>query len=124
MVYDKVLKSPGAGAPGSKRRWKRRHATMIIAEISIVPVGTATTGVGKYVQAVVEELNRQEGIRIKPEAMGTVIEAQNLKDLFKAVEKAHNSVFDQGVRRVVTELRIDDRRDKEATIESKTGGLK
>jgi uncharacterized protein (TIGR00106 family) len=56
--------------------------------------------------------------------MGTIIEAENMRDLFKAVEKAHNSVFDLGVTRVVTEIRIDERRDKEATIESKTKALK
>ena len=97
---------------------------MIIAEFSIVPVGTADTAVGKYVKAALKELKKQHGIRSKPEAMGTLIEAENMGDLLKAVENAHNSLFDQGVRRVVTELRIDDRRDKVATIESKTKGLK
>jgi len=97
---------------------------MIIAEFSIVPIGTKTTSVGKYVRAALEELEKQGSIRVKPEAMGTVIEAENLVDLFKAVEKAHNSVFDLGLKRVVTEIRIDDRRDKEATIESKTDALK
>lgn len=97
---------------------------MIIAEFSIVPVGTATTGVGKYVKAALNELKKQEGIRAEPEAMGTLIEAENMIYLLKAVENAHNSLFDLGVRRVVTELRIDDRRDKVATIESKTRVLK
>lgn len=97
---------------------------MIIAEFSTVPVGTATTGVGKYVKAVLKELKKQEGIRAEPGAMGTVIEAEDMGCLLRAVENAHNSLFDQGVRRVVTELRIDDRRDKVATIESKTKALK
>ncbi|KQC04675.1 MAG: hypothetical protein APR53_09725 [Methanoculleus sp. SDB] len=97
---------------------------MIIAEFSIIPIGTKTTAVGKYVKAAVKELEKQGSIRAKPEAMGTVIEAKNLGDLFKAVEKAHNSIFDLGLKRVVTEIKIDDRRDKEATIESKTKALK
>ena len=97
---------------------------MIIAEFSIIPIGTATTGVGEYVNAALKELRKQEGIRIEPEAMGTIIEAENLEDLFAAVEIALNAVFDLGIKRVVTEIRIDDRRDKDATIESKTGALK
>ena len=97
---------------------------MIIAEFSIVPIGTADTAVGKYVKAALKELEKQYGIRLKPEAMGTVIEAENLGYLLKAVENAHNSIFNLGVKRVVTELKIDDRRDKVATIESKTKGLK
>jgi uncharacterized protein (TIGR00106 family) len=97
---------------------------MIIAEFSITPVGTKTTSVGTYVQAALKELEKQSGIRAKPEAMGTVIEAENLGDLFHAVEMAHNALFSFGVQRVVTELKIDDRRDKEATIESKTAALR
>ncbi|MDG6256913.1 MAG: MTH1187 family thiamine-binding protein [Methanomicrobiaceae archaeon] len=97
---------------------------MIIAEFSITPIGTKTTSVGNYVQAALKELEKQGGIRAKPEAMGTVIEAENLGDLFHAVEQAHNALFDLGLTRVVTEIRIDDRRDKEATIESKIAALR
>jgi uncharacterized protein (TIGR00106 family) len=97
---------------------------MIIAEFSIIPIGTKTTGVGNYIEAALKELEKQGGIRAKPEAMGTVIEAEHLGDLFRAVEKAHNALFDVGVQRVVTEIKIDDRRDKEATIESKTAALR
>ena len=97
---------------------------MIIAEFSVIPVGTKTTGVGTYVKAALKELEKQGSIRAQPEAMGTVIEAENLGDIFKAVEKAHNALFDLGIKRVVTEIKIDDRRDKEATIESKVNALK
>ncbi|OPX69508.1 MAG: hypothetical protein A4E37_00358 [Methanoregulaceae archaeon PtaB.Bin056] len=92
---------------------------MIIAEISIVPVGTGTPGVSAFVKAALEELKKQERVRVEPGAMGTVIEASNLRDLFDAVERAHNSVLAMGAKRVVTEVKIDERRDKEATIESK-----
>jgi len=97
---------------------------MIIAEFSIIPIGTKTTAVGRYVKAALKELEKQGSIRARPEAMGTVIEAGNLGDILKAVEIAHNSVFDLGLMRVVTEIKIDDRRDKKATIESKTKVLK
>ncbi|MCU0633070.1 MAG: MTH1187 family thiamine-binding protein [Methanolinea sp.] len=107
-----------------KKGMKKRRGKMIIAELSIIPLGTKTTAVGKYVKAALKELEKQSSIRAEPEAMGTIIEAENMRDLFKAVEKAHNSVFDLGVTRVVTEIRIDERRDKEATIESKTKALK
>lgn len=97
---------------------------MIIAELSIIPIGTKTTGVGNYIEAALKELKQQGGVRAQPEAMGTVIEAASLGDLFHAVEVAHNAVFGSGVQRVVTEIKIDDRRDKEATIESKTAALR
>ncbi len=96
---------------------------MIIAEFSIVPVGTGSPGVSRYVKAALEELKKQGNIRVEAGAMGTVIEAKNLQDLFRAVEQAHNTVFETGIQRVVTEIKIDERRDKDATIESKTQAL-
>lgn len=101
----------------------RKRREMIIAEISIVPVGTGTPGVSAYVKAALEVLKKQDRVRVEPGAMGTVIEAPNLRELFEAVEKAHNSVLEMDAKRVVTEIKIDERRDKEATIESKTRAL-
>ncbi|MBN2014964.1 MAG: MTH1187 family thiamine-binding protein [Candidatus Altiarchaeota archaeon] len=97
---------------------------MIIAEFSIIPIGTKTPSVSKYVKAVLKELEKDGRIRVKPEVMGTIIETENLEDLFKAVKKAHNSIFGLGVKRIVTEIKIDDRRDKKATIESKIRALR
>lgn len=97
---------------------------MIIAEFSIIPMGTKSTSVSNYVKAALDELEKDKKIRVKPGAMGTIIEAENLHDLFNAVEKAHEAVFRLGVKRVVTEIKIDDRRDKKASIEKKINALK
>lgn len=97
---------------------------MIIAEFSVIPLGTGSTGVSCYVKEALEVLKKEEGVRVKPGAMGTVIEADNLGDLFNAVGKAHEAVFKSGAKRVVSELKIDDRRDKEASVEKKLGALK
>ncbi|RLI86028.1 MAG: thiamine-binding protein [Candidatus Altiarchaeales archaeon] len=100
---------------------------MIIAEFSVIPLGTETTSVSGYVRAALKELKEleKEGrIKIKPEAMGTIIEAKNLEEIFNAVERAHEAVFRLGVKRLVTEIKIDDRRDKESSIESKVNALK
>lgn len=97
---------------------------MIIAEFSVVPVGTKTPSVSRYVRAALEELGKDKEIRVKPHAMGTVIEARNLEDLFNAVERAHEAVFKLGVERIVSEIKIDERRDKEASIEKKINALK
>ena len=97
---------------------------MIIAEFSVIPLGTGSTGVSCYVKEALEVLKKEEGVRVKPGAMGTVIEADNLGDLFNAVGKAHEAVFKSGAKRVVSELRIDDRRDREASVEKKLEALK
>ena len=96
---------------------------MIIAEFSVIPIGTGSAGVSKYVKAALSELEKEDGIRVTSGAMGTVIEAENLSDIFGAVKRAHTAIFKQGVERVVTELKIDDRRDKDASAESKIRAL-
>ncbi len=91
---------------------------MIVAELSILPVGTGRTGVSDYVKAAIGAL-KQADVRIVPRAMATEIEAKDLETLLFAVKLAHEAVVAKGAKRVVTTLRIDHRLDKEASIESK-----
>ena len=90
---------------------------MIVSQLSITPIGKGTS-VSKYVKLAVEIL-KKENLKVVTNAMATVIETEDLETLFSAVQKAHNAVIDSGAERVLTELKIDDRRDKKITIESK-----
>jgi len=95
---------------------------MIIAQLSIAPVGKGTS-LSRYVELVIETL-KKENIKFETNAMATVIETEDLTTLFSVVQKAHTAVLESGVERVITELKIDDRRDKNATIKSKLESLK
>jgi len=95
---------------------------MIIAQLSIAPVGKEVS-VSKYVKLVLETLKKEQ-VKFETNAMATVIETADLDSLFNAVQKAHNAVLALGAERVITELKIDDRRDKDATITSKLNALK
>ena len=95
---------------------------MIIAQVSISPVGVGTE-LHEYVKAAVEEI-KKSGLRFETNAMATVVEAPNLDTLFEVVKKAHNAVLRMGAKRVITELKVDDRRDKKASIESKISAVK
>ncbi len=95
---------------------------MIIAQLSIAPVGKEVS-VSKYVKLVLETLEKEQ-VKFEINAMATVIETEDLQTLFDVVEKAHNAVLAAGAERVITELKIDDRRDKDATITSKLNALK
>jgi len=90
---------------------------MIVAQVSFVPVG-AGTSVGRYVREAINAL-RASGLKVVPNAMATVIEAPEIDDLFDAVRAAHERLMEMGVKRLITEIKIDDRRDKEINIESK-----
>jgi len=90
---------------------------MIIAQLSIAPVGRGTS-LSKYVKVAIETL-KKENVKFEANAMATVIETEDLDTLFNVVQKAHNAVIAAGGERIITELKIDDRRDKNITIESK-----
>jgi len=92
---------------------------MVIMEISIVPIGTKTASLSKYVADVVNILKEEKGINYTLTSMGTIIEAVSIKKLFEIAEKMHNEVFKKNIKRVVTTIKIDDRKDKDNTIESK-----
>ena len=90
---------------------------MAIAFLTITPLGTATPSVSSYV-AGVERILRGTTLKHQLTAMGTIIEG-DVDELLAVVRLMHEHPFTQGALRVSTSLRIDDRRDKVASIEGK-----
>jgi len=95
---------------------------MIVAELSVIPLGVGAS-VSKYVKAAMRELE-DSGLNIEVGAMSTTIEAENLSTLLNVVEKVHDAVFTAGAKRVVTSVKIDERRGKKLNIKSKINALK
>lgn len=91
---------------------------MISAELTIIPIGTSGTSLSKYVAAAVAALDKS-GIQYQLSGMGTLLEAETLDELFDAIKIAHEAVFKLGLHRVVTNVKIDDRRDRERTMDDK-----
>ena len=91
---------------------------MAILEINVVPIGTRGTSVGRYVAECIEVLRKEKKIKYETTSMGTNIEG-SLRDLIRIAMKMHEVPFKKGAPRVLTTLRIDDRRDKKGTIEGK-----
>ena len=90
---------------------------MAILEISVVPIGTKDTSVSSSVAHCIRIL-RKEKVRYELTSMGTNIEG-SLKDLIRVALKMHEEPFRKGAARVLTTLKIDDRRDKKGTLEGK-----
>ena len=91
----------------------------VMAEFSIVPVGTGETSLGRFVAAAVKAFRSVEGLDFEVTPMGTVLAADGLTSIFEAVGRAHEAVLALGVKRVASTLRIDDRRDKRRTMQDK-----
>ena len=95
---------------------KRR--IVVIVEFSIHPIGKATS-VGRYVMAAVAAISQIEGLRYQVNPMSTVLEAEKIETILRAVTVAHRAVRALGARRVSSFLRIDDRQDKQRNMQDK-----
>jgi uncharacterized protein (TIGR00106 family) len=96
---------------------------MAMMDISIVPVGTGSPSVSAYVAGAHKILQKETGIKYELTAMNTIIEG-DLEKLLSVAQKMHRSAFDAGAQRVVTTIRLDERRDKPLTIEGKIKAVK
>lgn len=91
---------------------------MISAELTVIPIATPETSLSRYVAAALAALD-EAGIKYQLSGMGTFLEAENPDELFDAIKIAHEAVFKAGSQRVVTSVKIDDRRDRDRTMADK-----
>jgi uncharacterized protein (TIGR00106 family) len=96
---------------------------MAIVEVSVVPLGTKTASVSRYVARAVRVLEEEKDIKYEMTAMGTIIEG-DLDRILAVVRKMHEETFGQGVARVLTTIKVDDRRDKARTMKAKVDSVK
>jgi uncharacterized protein (TIGR00106 family) len=95
---------------------------MAILEISVMPLGTGTPSVSRFVAGAMKVLQAEKGVKYEMTSMGTNIEG-DLDQLFDLARRMHGSAFAAGAQRVVTVMKIDDRRDQVATIQSKVASV-
>lgn len=85
---------------------------MVIAEISIFPLGTGSPGVSEYVAEAVRELEAS-GLECTVGPLGTTVEAASPEEVYAAVARAQAAVFELGVGRAYTVIKMDERKDVE-----------
>ncbi len=90
---------------------------MAFMEISIIPLGTGSTSLGKYVADIKSYLEKR-GIPHTLTDMGTIIEG-DVSALLAIAQELHEIPFKAGAKRVYTNIRIDDRRDKSVHLGEK-----
>jgi uncharacterized protein (TIGR00106 family) len=95
---------------------------MAIMEISVVPIGTESTSVSPFVAECVK-IVEQQGLTYEVTSMGTEVEGE-VDDLLKLAANMHRAPFARGVQRVLTTIRIDERRDKELRIAGKKAAVR
>lgn len=94
---------------------------LAIVDVTVIPIGTETPSVSQYVATVQKVLQRYEAdgkIRFQLTPMNTIIEG-DLALLFEVIQAMHEVPFAEGIQRVATSIRIDDRRDVKRSMEYK-----
>ncbi|MCB0831759.1 MAG: MTH1187 family thiamine-binding protein [Solirubrobacterales bacterium] len=91
---------------------------MATAEITVLPIGREGASVSDLLAVIARHLEGQDKVRFEIHAMGTALEGEP-EDIFALAAKIHALPFDSGIPRVYTILKIDQRTDKEQTLESK-----
>ncbi|MEM0359659.1 MAG: thiamine-binding protein [Hadesarchaea archaeon] len=95
---------------------------MVVAEISVLPLGTGSPSLSDYVAKAVEVL-RKRGLKYQVTAMGTLVEGE-LGEILEAVREMHEAVLEAGAQRVITTLKVDERRDKPLSLEGKVEAVR
>lgn len=95
---------------------------MAIVEVSIVPLGTSDTSLSRYIARVLEVVD-ESGIKYELTPMGTILSG-SLEEILPVVHRMHERCFEEGVRRVLTLIKIDDRRDKLVRPQDKVFSVK
>ncbi len=95
---------------------------MILAQLSVYPIGEGTS-LSRFVKKGIQVI-KESGFKYEIGGMSTAIEVPDLDSLFQLVKKVHQAHLNEGARRIVIDLKVDDRRDKEATIERKRNAVK
>ena len=94
---------------------------MALMQINIVPLGVGSSSVGEFVASIVKKLDH-EGVVYTLTDMGTVLEG-DVEDLLKVAAMLHEVPFQKGAKRVVTQINIDDRRDKKVALGDKISSV-
>ncbi len=94
----------------------------VIAELVVVPLGTATPSLSSYVAGVEKSLATFD-LKTMLTPMGTVLEGE-LDEVLRAVRAVHEVPFQAGAMRVSTTVKIDERRDKELSMEGKVRAVR
>jgi uncharacterized protein (TIGR00106 family) len=92
---------------------------MATADLTILALGRSDVSASGYIAAIQSRLARQDRVRYRMHAMGTSLEGAT-EDILTVVGELHALPFEQGVPRVYTVLKLDERRDRpDQTLDDK-----
>jgi uncharacterized protein (TIGR00106 family) len=94
----------------------------VMAEVSVIPIGTGRPSVGKLVADALQALAAHPNVRYELGAMGTTLTGE-LDDVLLACGAMSRAVLAAGSPRCYTIIKLDQRADKGATAEEKVSSV-
>ena len=99
-------------------------AGRVHAELGVLPIGTSSTSLSKYIAKGVDALKGVKGIKYEVTPMGTLIESDDIDRVFEASKVVMDALFKMGVQRVEAILKIDERHDKKDSLKDKLDSIR
>jgi uncharacterized protein (TIGR00106 family) len=101
----------------------KKKRIVSIAELSINPIGTGTS-VSRYVKRAIQAISKIEGLKCQVTPMATILQAEDVHTILKALEASHSALRLMGAKRISSIFRIDERLDKSRTMKDELEGVK
>ncbi len=76
-------------------------------------MATKTTSVSFYIAKAIESIEKIENLRYEINAMGTILESDNMDVINSATKQMTETVHNLGIIRVEVIIKIDSRQDKD-----------
>jgi uncharacterized protein (TIGR00106 family) len=94
---------------------------MALMQLTIIPLGTCSPSVGEFVADIQRALEKS-GFPYELTDMGTIVEGRPGK-LLELAARLAEMPFNKGVNRVVTQISLDDRRDRKVSFGDKAASV-
>ena len=92
---------------------------MATADLTVLALGRADVSASEYIAAIQRRLAAQDRVRYRMHAMGTSLEGST-EDILAIVGELHALPLEQGIPRVYTVLKLDERLDRpDQTLDDK-----
>jgi len=93
------------------------------ADLTVIALGRPDASASAYIAEIQRRLAAQDRVRYVMHAMGTSLQG-TVEDVLDVVRELHGVPFELGVPRVYTVLKLDERRDREQTLEDKVESVR
>jgi uncharacterized protein (TIGR00106 family) len=92
------------------------------ADLTVIGLGRADASASRYIAEIQRRLAAQDRVRYRLHAMGTSLEGDTA-DILAVVGELHAVPFELGLPRVYSVLKLDERRDREQTLDDKVASV-